>query len=105
MEYFQIIAKTPLCRSVYASTNALSVACGRVSFALGMQGPCATFETACSASLVACHSAARSLQHQECETALVAGVNMMFNAEGSFVIGAAGMTAGNEGSGEEDAMP
>ena len=81
-------------RSVYAVTgDNVSVAAGRLSFVLGLQGPCASFETACSASLVACHSAARALQHRECETALVAGVNMLFSAEASFVTGLAGMTS------------
>ena len=61
-EFVQILAQSPLRRSVYASTNALSVACGRVSFALGLHGPCASFETACSASLVAIPSAAAAAQ-------------------------------------------
>ena len=45
--------------SVYASTGfSCSVTCGRVSFVLGLQGPCASFDTACSASLVASHTGA-----------------------------------------------
>ena len=54
-----------LSRSVYTATGtSLSVASGRVSFALGLHGPCSTFETACSSSLVACHATARALQHE-----------------------------------------
>ena len=76
-EFAQILAQGPLGRSVYATANTLSIASGRVSFALGLHGPCASFETACSASLVAGHSAARALQHDECDTHLAAGVNLM----------------------------
>ena len=52
--------------SVYAATNSLSIASGRVSYILGIQGPCLTVETACSASLVALHVAMRSVQFGEC---------------------------------------
>ena len=70
-EFAQVLASGPLASSVYASTGAsLSVACGRMSFTLGVHGPCASFETACSASLVACHSALRALQHYECDAHL-----------------------------------
>merc|ERR1712091_363311 len=65
-EFAQMLAHSPLGRSVYATANSLSIASGRVSFALGLHGPCASFETACSASLVACHSAMRP----SCRTAL-----------------------------------
>ena len=73
--------------------QSLSIACGRVSFVLGMQGPCASYETACSASLVACHSAARALQHVECTAHLVAGINLMLLRESSAGMASAGMTS------------
>lgn len=48
--------------SVYDGTSrALSVASGRISFALGLIGPCLTLDTACSSTLVATHLAAASL--------------------------------------------
>ena len=56
---------------------ACSVTCGRVSFVLGLQGPCASYDTACSASLVANHGSVRALQRVECASALSAGVNMI----------------------------
>eukprot|EP00966_Prymnesium_polylepis_P212434 4920942-Prymnesium_polylepis.1 len=48
-EFAQVLAQSPKARSVFANTGAnLAIACGRVSFTLGLQGPCATYETACS---------------------------------------------------------
>ena len=92
-EFAQLIAGSPLGRSVYATANTLSIASGRVSFALGLHGPCASFETACSASLVAYHSGARALQHAECRTHLVAGINLMLLQSSSVGMAIAGMTS------------
>merc|ERR1711965_283190 len=92
-EFAQLIAGSPLGRSVYATANSLSIASGRVSFALGLHGPCASFETACSASLVAAHSAARALQHTECTSHLVAGVNLMLLQTSSITMAVGGYTS------------
>merc|ERR1712185_777226 len=77
-EFGSVLLGTPAGRSVYASTGfACSVTCGRVSFALGLQGPCASYDTACSASLVANHGSLCALQRVECASALSVGVNMI----------------------------
>ena len=92
-EFAQIAAGSPIGRSVYASSNSLSIASGRVSFVLGLHGPCASFETACSSSLVACHTAVRALQHGECDSHVVAGVNLMLTQMMSIGMAIASMTS------------
>lgn len=61
----------------YGTGTSPSVAAGRVSYALGLQGPSLSIDTACSSSLVAVHLAVRSLRARECHTALAGGVNLM----------------------------
>ena len=49
-----------------ASGNAHSVASGRLSYFLHLQGPALSIDTACSSSLVALHVACQSLRSGEC---------------------------------------
>lgn len=84
-------AETSASFSVYGGTAyALSVASGRVSYALGLTGPCASLDTACSSSLVAAHAAVSALRLGECPRAVATGVGLL-SASATAAFSAAGM--------------
>ena len=49
----------------------------RISFFFNFRGPSVPVDTACSSSLVAVHQAIDALKGQECDTAIVGGVNLL----------------------------
>jgi acyl transferase domain-containing protein len=65
----------------FASGIARSVAGGRISYVLGMQGPNMAIDTACSSSLVAVHTACLHLRSGDCRTALAGGANVILSPE------------------------
>ena len=77
----------------YASGQAHSVAAGRVSYVLGLQGPSIALDTACSSSLVALHLAVESLRRRECDLALAAGVNLILSPANGIAFSKARMLA------------
>jgi acyl transferase domain-containing protein len=69
-------------QDVYVATGAaLNAVSGRVSFVLGLQGPCMSMDTACSSSLVAVHTACQSLRAGDADLALAGGVNALISPE------------------------
>jgi microcystin synthetase protein McyG len=76
-----------------ATGNAHSVASGRISYILGLQGPSLSVDTGCSASLVAVHLACQSLKAGECRMALAGGVNLILMPDTTIFLSKAHMMA------------
>lgn len=73
--------------------NSLAVLANRLSYFYDFNGPSLLIDTACSASMVALHTAIQSLRARECGQALVGGVNFICNPRISLAYRKAGMLA------------
>ena len=80
--YLQVRSGDPgLLNAHFASGIAHSVATGRLSYLLGLQGPSLAIDTACSSSLVAVHLACLALRNGDCRMALAGGANLLLGPE------------------------
>ena len=81
-----------LSKSPYASVGyAHSVAAGRLSYVLGLHGPCTSLDVACASALVATQYTESSLLRDGCLSGLAAGVNVMLTPEVACRFANAGM--------------
>ncbi|WP_189525043.1 type I polyketide synthase [Nostoc sp. 'Peltigera membranacea cyanobiont' 232] len=76
-DYAQLSYAPEAINAYTGSGTSVSVAAGRLSYVLGLQGPSMTVDTACSSSLVAVHLACNALRNGECDIALAGGVNVI----------------------------
>lgn len=53
----------------------------RISHVFNLKGPSCTVDTGCSSSFYALHLACNALQNGECDSAIVAGVNLIQSPE------------------------
>ncbi|WP_191062525.1 type I polyketide synthase, partial [Geminicoccus harenae] len=63
-----------------------SIISARISYALGLEGPSLTVNTACSSALVAVHLACQSLRSGESELALAGGVHLVLAPESTIAM-------------------
>jgi len=56
-----------------------SMASGRIAHAFGLHGPALSVDTACSSSMVSIHQACKSIQDNECHTAIAGGAGLMLS--------------------------
>ena len=96
-DYAEILGQSDSARidAYHASGTAHSVASGRLSYILGLQGPSISVDTACSSSLVAVHLAVQSLRAGECRMALAGGVNLILTPTNGIVFSKSHMLSGD----------
>ena len=87
------LAQPPLARgSIFGGTgDNVSAAAGRVSFSLGLQGPCTSLDLACASGLVALHWARHAVARGEAVPALSLASSLKLVPHGTLAGAGAGM--------------
>lgn len=81
-DYGRLLVRDTESIEAYAGAGgSYAVAAGRISYSLGLQGPCIAVDTACSGSLVALAQACTSLRSGHCDLALAGGVNLILTPD------------------------
>lgn len=73
------------------TANHTAILSARLSYFLNLSGPNMAINTACSSGMVAVHQACLSLRNFECDTALAAGVSLLYTPEPYVMMSQAGM--------------
>lgn len=93
-EHLQSGLAEPESVDAYTITGGLhSVAAGRLSYTMGLRGPCMALDTACSSSLAAVHLACQSLRLRESDLAFAGGANLILGPELSLSLHRYGLLA------------
>ncbi|PWQ99245.1 type I polyketide synthase [Leucothrix arctica] len=81
-DYHTLMSENPEVIDSYVSTGVLdSLLANRLSYALDLQGPSLSVDTACSSALSALYLACQSLRNQESSLSLVGGINLMLTPD------------------------
>ena len=94
-DYGSLVSRHAEKGAFHATSNAVSVACGRLSYTFGFRGPSLSIDTACSASLAATHLAARALAEGATSLAYAAGVHVQATSTSTSYVWAASMLSPN----------
>ncbi|MGA6163601.1 amino acid adenylation domain-containing protein [Amycolatopsis magusensis] len=90
-DYFSLLGHERETDDHFLVGNVASIASNRISYLFDFHGQSATYDTACSSSMVAIHRAARALQLGDCEAALAGGANLLLSPYGFSGLRRAGM--------------
>ena len=90
-DYAEILQSANITDAYTTTSLARSMLANRVSYLLNLQGPSEVIDTACSSSLVAVHHAVKALHNNDCEIAIVGGVNALLTPTSYIAASKAGM--------------
>lgn len=78
-DYSELLEKNNIIDAYFSTGVSESTIANRVSYFFDFHGPSEVVNTACSSSLVAIHDAILALHNNDCEIALVGGVNLLLS--------------------------